>query len=153
MFFFGSHFLPKLNFFVPFLCIAYYRLPFLSCLWLSFFCGLVFDCFSFHHTFGSFALNYCLCTALLYSKKIHFFREHFSTTPLLSMLFSILSSLVHIFLFRIFSQSFPIQLLGFHILYLALLDGLYAFFFFSLPKVLWNTLPKKRKAFTLKRPQ
>lgn len=153
LFLFGAHFLPKLNYFIPLICISFYRLPFLACLWLSLFAGLTIDFFSFHSHFGTHALNYCLCTSFLYNKKIHFFKDHFSTATVLSLLFSLISSCIQLVLFKMLGQKIPPHFLGLHILYLSLIDSLYAFCFFSLPLILWNALPKKRKAFTLKRPK
>lgn len=61
-------------------------------LWGSVGCGLIEDLLSPHTPFGLFAFIYAITTYFLYDKKQHFFIDSFSTFPLMSFFYSILST-------------------------------------------------------------
>lgn len=136
-------FFPKLHllFFVPFLIFVYYRYSFLTTLWIVSCTGLVNDLFA-SHFFGISSINYLLTTLLIYRWKNHFFVDKLSTLPVMTALFSSLSSILHWLLLFFLDQSFPLSptfvFTDFFLMPIA--DALFAFAFFTLPLMI-----KKRR--------
>ena len=127
----------KLFFFVPFLIIVFYKKPLVSALWLSLFCGLFVDLVGDQQYLGLYSLNYCLCTLLLYPQKRHFFRDKVTTIPLMTFFFSVVSTLIQVFLVYSFEIGIPLswKWVGTDLLAMPALDALYGYFFFTLPNV------------------
>ncbi len=135
-------FLPfyRLNFFAPFIVIAYYHKSFENSLWLSFICGVILDLLNPLPRLGIYALNFCLTTCLLYSKKQHFFEDSLTTLPFMSFLFSLLSTMIQALIILliiggvVFSWSWVLTDL---IIY-PLIDGAFAFVCFNLPLLYYS---------------
>jgi hypothetical protein len=149
---------PSLNlaFLVPLIVFCYYRTSFARSLWIALACGLLIDLLSSDGRMGLFALNYSLTTACLYHRQKHFFEESISTLPLMTIFFSLLSALIHLpLLFGLESGvpfSFPWIITD--ILLMPFVDGIYAFFWFSLPLLILNRKPTPQPSrFRLTRPQ
>jgi hypothetical protein len=142
----GTVFFPYLRLFpfAPFLAIAFHRLSLIKALFISFFCGLILDLFSFQFPFGSFAFCHLLTTLILYFRKNHFFEDKPIPFALYSSLISSVLSLTLIFCIciptKLLSPSF--SLLISDALFMPLVDGLYAFFWFMFPSISYRMLKK-----------
>jgi len=103
-------------------------------LWAATLVGLLYDILSVSAYFGLYSLCYVL-TALLVSLFCPRFLK--SSLPLHTMAFSAVYALVHLALF----QSFwgPLAFAS-SLLIMPLVDGLYAFFWHSLPLLLYNRI-------------
>ena len=145
----------RLSFFAPFIVACYYHKYYVSCLWISIFCGLCIDFISFQSLFGIYSLNYCFTTYFVYQKKKYFFENNITNIPVLTGIFSLTSSCL---------QAIFLYILGFHfslsfawvfteLICMTVFDSAYAFLFFTLPFILLKMQTKKTKTFTLKRPQ
>lgn len=99
----------NLLYFAPFLVLSYYSNSCLRSCWLSVGSGIIIDLFSSTSYFGLTAVNYCLATFLLYGQTRHFFRERMFTIPIMTLLFSLLSSCISIILRLLFSQPIHIS--------------------------------------------
>lgn len=137
----------KLFYFAPFLCTCFYHKSYSSTLWISLCCGLILDLLSAPLRFGLYALNYTLTSGLLYSKKQHFFEDELSTLPILTFLFSVLSTLIQVGLLYIFDASLRLSWnwVSTDLLIMPSLDGVYAFICFNLPILLFGKTRRKGK--------
>lgn len=81
-----------LQLYTPFLVFIFYRCSKMEALWWSVACGFILDLLSPNTTFGMFAITYVVSTAILYERKQHFFIDYFSTFPLMTFLYSVLST-------------------------------------------------------------
>ena len=122
----------RLLFFAPCLVIFYYQRSLLASLWASLICGFIVDTLSCTPQFGIYALNYCLCTAFLYPQKRNFFADSISTLPLMTLLFSLLSTTID-GIFNIYSLSWHWFVTDFFLMPFG--DALYALCIFLLPSV------------------
>lgn len=148
--FFGCLFLTwmfslKIAFFPSFLVFSYYHTTRNGSLWWACLAGLALDFIDYDTRFGLNSLTYCLTTFFLYDKKRHFFYDYLSTFPLMTFLFSFLSTTVHFTFLSLFGRemavSFPLFFYDF--LLLPLIDALFAFFAYTLPLLFFG--PTRRK--------
>lgn len=130
----------KLKFFVPFLILAYYQRDLLGSLRYSFFCGLLIDLLSGPTKFGLYALTYTLTTALLYSQRLNLFADNAMTLPIMTFLFSLVSTVLEVCLLYIFGKPTPLSFHWFfsELLIMPLADTLYSFLVFILPFYLFG---------------
>lgn len=130
-------FLPKVHliFFAPFLVLSYYKKSLYGSFWMSLLAGCALDIFSASNPFGISSLNYVLTTRCLYNQKRNFFEEKLTTLPLMTFLFSLLSTAIGATLLFFFARSIPfsIKSLLTDCLLMPVCDALYAFALFSLP--------------------
>ncbi len=130
----------RLIFFAPFLIILYYNKSYTTCLWAALACGLVMDILSSTMRLGLYGIDYCLTTWLLYSQRRHFFADNLSTLPIMTFFFSVLSTLIQLFLTNIFEQGISISWnwAATDLIYMPAIDAFYAFIVFILPSVLFG---------------
>jgi rod shape-determining protein MreD len=140
-------FLPalRLQFFSPFLIIAFYKKPLIHCIWLSFACGLIVDLISSHARLGLYALDYSLASILLYNQRRNFFPDNLSTLPLMTFFFSCLSTLLLIMIDYMLEASLTLswQWALTDLLAMPAFDSIYAFLVFILPPLLIGKRPKR----------
>jgi rod shape-determining protein MreD len=133
----GPIFFPKwhLFYFAPYIVISYYQCSRIAALWRSYMCGLILDLLSSAPFFGFSSLNYCLVSLALYSQKRNFFEDKLSTLPLMTFLFSLLSTLITLILSLFFGHHLRLtwQWPATDLLFMPLADALYASLLFSLP--------------------
>lgn len=129
-----------LQLFTPFLVYIFYRCSKGEALGWSLGCGLILDLLSPHTTLGLFATNYVSVTALLYDRKQHFFIDNLSTFPLMTFIYSSLSTLI-LALFVQVPLSLPLIATDFILLPLA--DALIALICYTLPYMYLG--PKRRR--------
>lgn len=92
-------------------------------------------------------MTYTISSAILYFQKRNFFEDSVSTLSVLTLIYSIISSLILVCILFIFEKGITISFdfvkidLGF----LPLLDALYAFICFSIPKMLFGKPIRKGK--------
>lgn len=125
----------KLKFFVPFLILAYYQRDLLCSLRYSFFCGLILDLLTAPTKFGLYSLSYLLTTILLYPQRLNLFADNMMTLPIMTFLFSALSSLFELCFLLIFGKPIPLsfQWIFSELLIMPLADTLYSFLVFIFP--------------------
>lgn len=142
----GPLLFPKLHlfYFVPYLVTCFYRLPRRAVLWRAYFSGVIIDLLSSSPLFGLTSLNYAVVSWLLYGQTRNFFEDKPSTLPLMTFLFSFLSTIfsaITLLFFRdpiTFSGTWIVtDLIG-----MSLVDALYALLVFSLPFQLTYSLRK-----------
>ena len=95
--------------------------------------------------FGLYALNFC-CTALIaYRLRSHFFETSPLSFSLFSALLAALSTPLHLAFLFAFGSPIPLEprFLAADLFLMPLLDGLYAFIWFTLPLFLYNRLEEK----------
>lgn len=134
----------RLMFFVPFLIILFYQKSLPVSLWLSFLCGLIIDLLSAQSPFGFNACSYTLTTATIYRQKRNFFSDHLSTLPIMTFLFSFLTTIFEIIILSIFGfhASIGFQWIISDLLLMPCFDALFAFLGFILIPL---SLQKKSK--------
>ena len=134
----------RLMAFAPFLAIVFTRRQWIPSLWISFLTGLVMDLLSYDYPFGFHGIIYSLATVLVYRYK-RFFVEKAVGLASLTILVSLVTTGV---------QTVMMQILGIQIFFkgsawvidfflMALLDGLYAFLWFSCPLFLYNFIRRR----------
>ena len=125
----------KLLWFAPFLITLYYQKPIAACMWASLGCGVILDLTTSTDHFGLHAFNYVIVSAILYSQKRHFFGDSLSTLPIMTYLFSVISTIVHFVLLNLFEDRniFSAGWLMRDLVVMPLVDALYAFLLFVIP--------------------
>lgn len=134
----------KLFWFAPFLITTFYQKPLINCFWKAFGCGILMDLTASTDHFGVHAFNYVLVTALLYGKKRHFFGDNLSTLPIMTYLFSVLTTILQSFLLNLLEDTNIISLawIGRDLLIMPFMDAAYAFVVFVIPWRLLGTKPR-----------
>lgn len=134
-----------LLYFAPFMILAFYRTPFNHALWWAFACGCVVDLFSSQTPLGTYALNYCCTTFLLYKTKDHFFEDRLSTLPVMTLLFSTLSNSLQGILLYAFGKAFHLSLewVQEELILTPLKTALFAIFAFTLPVIAVQRLRRR----------
>lgn len=150
---FSEPFFPKLHllFFAPSLALAILRLPLINLLYLSLFSGLVVDSFTSSTHFGMTGCAYALAVSLLFTRRYDLFEDNFSTLPIMTLLFSILSALSERILYFLFGTplTFSAASLFADFFLLPLFNALYSLFLFLLPWYVYKKMGKlilKRRA-------
>lgn len=109
-------------------------------MWLSLGCGVAMDLLTPLPRFGLHALNYCITTLLLYSKKRNFFEDSLTTLPFMVFFFSVISTLVQVGLLTIFGEGLTLSLgwILTDVAFYPLIDGVYAFVCFTIPFIMFK---------------
>jgi len=134
------HLLP----FAPFLVFAYMRCSFPVSLWWALLSGLIIDLMSSQMHFGLHALNYCLTTLAIYTQRKHFFEDKPIALSVFTALFASTSTLLQLLLFSAFERHLPFNwksLLS-DLFAMSILDGIFAFIWFTLPMKLYLHIRK-----------
>jgi hypothetical protein len=135
-----------LTYFAPLLVISCYIFEKITCLWLALGIGLILDLYGSHEPFALLAAVYCVSCWLLYTAKPLFFEDSLSTIPILTALFSMISTIIYAFALSFFSGNHPLSLewMVSDVLLMSLVDAIYA--------VLWIGIPLRFFPRTLRRP-
>jgi len=143
---FGSVLFPKvhLSTFAPFLAIVYHAAPISRALWIALGCGTILDLLSSELRFGVYALNFVLITLLLYPQKKHFFEDKPIGLSLFTALIAASSTLLQLVLAHLFDRGVPFSssVIGIDVLLMSVVDGLYAFLWFTCPLKLYTYIKK-----------
>lgn len=141
----------RLLFFAPFLVIFYYQKTYLASLWASFFCGVFIDIFAGDTRIGLHGLEYCFTTFLLYRQRRHFFADSLSTLPLMTLFFSVTSTVIEWILMNVIEH--PVggswQWILTDLVYMPVLDALYAFIVFVVPFFFFSSRSKRSRNYYL----
>lgn len=145
----------RLLFLAPAIVWLYYKLPFQGALWTSFSAGLLIDLLSSDYRFGMIALTYTATTALLYRQKRHFYAQGWSTLPILTWLFALLSTTLQVVLLAMIDEGLPIgwRWAATDLLLLPIADSCWALLGFALPLKLLQWRPTRRRTYQAKRPK
>lgn len=135
----------RILFFSPLLIIACYKRNLTYCLWIALGCGLIMDLFSSNIRLGIHSLNYCVTLMILYPQKKNFFADSVSTLPIMTFLFSSISTLIMAILLYSLEMK---NVLSWHWVFTDLvlmptIDATYAFTCFILPALLFGK-PRRR---------
>lgn len=124
----------------------FYKRPLSSCLWYSVICGLIMDLLSARARLGIYVINYCITTSILFSQKRHFFEDKISTLPLMTFLFSVISTILQAMTLKIMTNDFhpSWQWAGTDLLVFPFLDAIYALGWFALPTYLLRRRSQSR---------
>lgn len=95
---------------------------------------------AYQQHFGWLPLTLVATTFFLYDKQKHFFRDNFSTYPIMTFLFSLLSTLLLALILRL---PLTLSWISTDLLLMPFLDGAFAFLFYTLPITFWG--PKRRR--------
>jgi len=119
-------------------------------LWRLFFCGLLVDLLSSSTYFGQTPLLYVAIGTFLHSQRHLFFIDKWPTLPLLTFLFTSLSTLGNALFDKMLHGSFPftISWIGTDLFQMPLMEATFAFVFLSLPFQLreaWRKIQTKRR--------
>ncbi len=137
----------RIQFFSAFLVILLYNKPLIKCLWASLWCGCVLDLLSSQNHLGLHALTFTVTTWIFFSQRRHFFADSLSTLPLMTFLFSLVSTTLQTLQLAVFEHHLHLTKtwLLTDLLLFPLMDALYAFCFFVLPFYLFGTPIRKGK--------
>lgn len=137
----------RILFFAPFLIMAIYQQSLTVCLWLGFLCGAVLDLLSSTSRLGIEAMAFCLAILIIHSQRRNFFADSFSTLPVMTFLFSFLSTAIGaILLYSIEMRNImSIRWLITDLFIMPAADALYAFFLFIFPAMLFGKRIRKGK--------
>ncbi len=146
---FGTALLPgvRLMAFAPFLALVYMRKSLIASLWMACLCGLLIDLLTSQYRFGINGLIYCLVTAALYPQRKHFFDDKSLSLALFTALISLLATLLQLLVFeKGISLTWKLALSD--LIGMPVLDGVYAFIWFTCPikvyhqvkRIGWRTL-------------
>ncbi len=145
---FSPLYFPHLHllFFAPYLVTCFYKQSRYSVLWKSLGCGLIIDLFSSTPLFGATTLNYCVTSLLLYRQRRNFFEDQTLTLPLMTFLFSSISSIITALLYLVFASkyTFSLRWIVTDLFEMPILDALYALVFFAIPFQLTAKLTKMK---------
>lgn len=134
-------------FFSPLLVILFYQKSYKSCLWIAFFCGLFLDLLTSDIRLGLHAMNYVMTTAILYPQRRNFFSDNLSTLPVMTFLFSFLSTAIQII--QIYAMQKENVSLGLWIIFdlikIPIYDAGYAFAVFVIPAIIFGAPSRKGK--------
>ncbi len=136
----------KVFHFVPWLALVITYSTFLRSLWSAFVTGLLLDLLS-ATTFGMHTLNFSIVTAYLFTKRRYFIKENPYNLSLFTTIYSFTLTLLYTLLFFIFDRRWLVsgKWIVTDLLLFSLFDGMYAYFGFTLPFSLWESLEKKWK--------
>jgi hypothetical protein len=121
--------------FIPLIILLFYEEKRSTTTWSTFAIACFLDLTSSHAQFGVLTLSYCISTWILYQYKSLFFIDKWSTLPILSGLYSAISTFTFFILLNIYDVGFSFSWTWFFtdIILLSLFDSLYAFLYFTIP--------------------
>jgi rod shape-determining protein MreD len=138
--------------YAPWIALVALRCSQKKALWLSAAAGAVIDLLS-DDPMGLHALNYTLCTALIYRFRKHFLYDQPLHLSIFTALFSLLSTVLQLTLLFLYDQKVPFggkwivaDLIG-----MPLIDALYAFVWFAAPLIFFEKVRSSYILFRLKR--
>lgn len=130
----------RLLYFAPCLILSVYQNSLPKTLWLALLCGGIVDLLSSYPILGVHATAYCAAIFLLYPRKRHIFADSLTTLPLMTYLFSALSSFCVALVLHLLDLGdlFSWRWLGADLLLFPLADAFYAFALFIFPALLFG---------------
>jgi len=138
---FGSVIFPylHLSFFAPFLALTYHAATLSKSLWMALLCGVILDLISSEFKFGIYTLTLVLATLILYAQKRHFFEDKPLALSLFTAIISGVLTLLQFVLVHLFDRGIPFSSLTAltDVIFMSVVDGLYAFLWFTCPMRLY----------------
>lgn len=141
----------RLTYFAPFLVVVLYKRPLKEVLWFAFGCGLFMDLFSDEPRLGILALSYVAASFILFKQKQHFYQDHWTTVPALTLIFVEITTVFHLAMRGLFGAKLHLtwEWAITDLLIMPMLDAIYAFILFTWP-ALFMPKSKKREYFLRK---
>jgi hypothetical protein len=114
-------------------------------------CGTLLDLFSSYNRLGICGLNYTLTTWILYRQRENFFSDSLTTLPLMTILFSVISTTIQLTLLFPFDRTINLTFLSalHDLIIMPIADGFYAFIIFILPSIAFGKPRRKGKDYFL----
>lgn len=140
MIFFSSFTNFKFIYFAPILIFLFYRLSFISTLWIATFFGVIQDLLS-SSFFGINTLTYLFTSVVLYKEK-RFFNEKPINLAIYTAVFSLIFSIFNPLLFFIFDKkiNLTIKWIAADLIMYPVLDGIYALIFFGIYIIVFDKI-------------
>ncbi len=134
----------RLFFYAPLLVFFLIHASFFNALWIAFGLGIFLDLLSSAHM-GINACNFLLTSFILYPQRKHFFKDNPYNLSLFTVLFSLLSTFLYALLIFLFDRRnlFSGKWILTDIFFMPLMDGVYAYVWFTLPLALWEKIRKR----------
>ena len=141
----------KLTYFAPFLVVVLYKRPLKEVLWFALGCGLFIDLFSDEPRLGILSLSYVAGIFILSKQKQHFYQDHWSTVPALTIIFVEIVTIFHLAMRGLFGAKLQLtfEWAITDLMVMPMFDAVYAFILFTWPGLFMPT-PKKREYFLRK---
>lgn len=143
---FGTIFFPSIRLatFSPFLAISYTRISFVKTLWIALGCGLIIDLLSTRQHFGLYALNFVITSAVVYPQRRHFFEDKATALSFFTAIIAAFSTTLQLLLAHLFDRGMVVPWTTFlsDIIGMSILDGIYAFLWFTCPMRLYIFIEK-----------
>ena len=143
----------RLVFFIPYLVMVCYQMNLSLALWTALGCGLILDLLSSYTRIGFYAMDFCITLALIYPQRRNFFADSLSTLPIMTFLFSALSSIIMALMLyaiemkNIFSSAWVFA----DVIVLPTADAFFAFCLFILPSYIFGKPQRRGKDYFLQR--
>lgn len=145
----------QIQYLIPYLIVGIYYRPLAFNLWHAAFCGCFLDLFSSEPRFGIHALSYTATLYMVTGLRRQFFEDKLSTLPILTLLFSSISTLIHTLLIAVACQM-PTYLqnpqwIMSDLCMMPVIDGVYAFLWSAVLRLFSVYHPKPRDSYILKK--
>ena len=138
----------EVSFLIPVLVMSFYFVSLNSAAWLALGIGLLLDILNLLPRLGFLGSAYLVTALILYPWRLYFFKDAFSTLPIMTYLFSVFSSLIQALIALLFdlpSFSFSVSWLVSDCFIMPLIDAAGALIFFSLPHFLYSNYYRIKK--------
>ena len=138
----------NLNFCIPILVLFIYNCDLLFCLWISLLTGFLIDCVQVSPKLGFYAFSYLAACFFLYRRRLYFFKDSLYTLPIMTYLFTLLSTLlqaVESVIFELPGHNFTAHWFFSDCLIMPFCEVFYASVVFSLVPYLYSTYCMKRR--------
>jgi len=142
----APHFFPTLevNFLIPPIIFALYSFSFASSAWLALLLGCLLDILWLAPRLGFLGCTFLITTFGIYSSRLYFFKDAFSTPLIMTFLFSLIVQLLVSALSILFGMQLPWHPLNF--LIIPLQNTLACFLLFLLPRFALRNYNRKYAA-------
>ena len=137
-----------LTFFAPVIVAIFLNKPFGFAMRCSLLCGLAIGLFSTAYPLGFYGILYAMALLLIVPFKNFFFSDRMLSLTIYTALFSFFVTLLEFVILTIFFDGLAFSWRGIlsEFIIMPLLDGFYAFFWFTGPLYLIHIMKKKRIA-------
>jgi len=144
---FGSLLFPLLSLhtFTPFLAIAYHTSSFTKAIWIAAGSGMIVDLLSSEGRFGLYTLTFILTTLCVYHLKRYFFEDKPLAFSFYTSSISWVATFSYALLLYLFYRERDYSFSSFWVdlFFFSLLDGIYAFLWFTSPVKWYLSLKRK----------
>lgn len=136
----------EVSFLIPPLVMSFYFVSLKNGAWQALACGLFLDSVNLMPRLAFLGSTYLATTLILYSVRLYFFKDAFSTLGIMTYLFSVMASLIQALVALLLDFPFTLTLtwLFCDCFIMPLLDAAFAVVFFSLPHFFYTYYYRKK---------